>query len=69
MTENITVKVETVLTRNKESATLPGAQAFSPHIEDEEAVRLSVVLTDDCWSDLGKPNVLTVTVEPGDRLN
>lgn len=37
---------------------------------DDERVRMHHVAVDaEVWRDMGEPDVVTVTIEPGDRLN
>lgn len=36
---------------------------------DEGEDRHALVLTSDTWAELGKPDTITVTVQPGDHLN
>lgn len=36
---------------------------------DEDGQRRVVELESDAWEDMGRPHTITVTIEPGDRLN
>ena len=42
--------------------------AFDTDDEDDESNR-HVSMSVQNWNDMGQPNEITVTVEPGDRLN
>lgn len=50
---------------------------FAPTLDDsldsegrfDSARRTSVSLDSDVWQDMGRPESITVTVRPGDRLN
>lgn len=57
--------------RNKTLADGPGGDViFSPRVDPDEApARAAIVVTGEMWARLGKPNTVTVTVEPGDQLN
>ncbi len=47
----------------------PDVQRFVQHPEEEGEVARGVdVLTQD-WEDMGRPDIVTVTIEPGDLLN
>lgn len=37
--------------------------------DDTQAVRQSIGITPEKFEDLGRPDTITVTVDPGDRLN
>jgi hypothetical protein len=37
--------------------------------EGEVGVCENVIIARDCWADMGSPDVVTVSVEPGDLLN
>lgn len=67
--EILTVKARSVLERNKDIKTPDGSQVFSPRVEADELPRFSMVMAAHVWQELGKPNRITVTAEPGDRLN
>lgn len=69
MGDNTAITVETVLVRIKDMPLPPGLVAFGPRIQDGDLVGLGVMVPEGTWAELGKPNQITVTVEPGDRLN
>lgn len=58
-------KTKTVLSLQVVS---PDGIPFANQDEDGQ-VGPVVVLTPEVWEDMGKSDVVTVTVEPGDRLN
>lgn len=37
--------------------------------QDDDTARCSVVLSEADWEDFGEPREITVTIEPGDKLN
>lgn len=63
------VSTSAVLHRNK---AVPqneiGAVSFVPKVDEFDETRCSMVMTVEHWVELGKPNRVTVTIEPGDRL-
>lgn len=38
-------------------------------LDDELKTTAQLTISNDDWVDMGSPHVLTLTVEPGDRLN
>lgn len=46
-----------------------GARAFVQRDEDTNVMRRKVYLDIETYQDLGCPDTITVTVEPGDTLN
>ena len=36
---------------------------------DEDGDRRTLSMEYDTWEEMGRPNTVTVTIEPGDRLN
>lgn len=63
MTKHVTVMVRT--------PTPDGSIVFEPESsEDDPALwQESLLIEASMWDDLGQPSTITVTVEPGDRLN
>lgn len=60
------LKTRTVLTLKEDT---PTRTWFESHV-DEEGERFHMVgLDPKIWADLDKPTTITVTVEPGDKLN
>lgn len=58
------IKTRTVLRRD---ANWP---SYKPVTEEGESPRLTrVTLDPDVFDDMGQPDTITVTIEPGDRLN
>lgn len=47
----------------------PGRVLFRQIDEDSLIDTTSVSITTGDWLDMGRPDTLTVTIEPGDRLN
>lgn len=62
-----------MLTKTTRVVELTGAGnrliTFSQWDEDDGDVTTKVVLRRESWVDLGRPGVITITVEPGDKLN
>lgn len=48
---------------------LAGKATFVLRNEDDDNVARRIQLLDDIWDEMGRPLEITVTVEPGDRLN
>jgi hypothetical protein len=42
---------------------------FDRDVEEEDLDDLGVAISGDLWLRFGQPDVLTVTIEPGDTLN
>jgi hypothetical protein len=42
---------------------------FARMLDEPDEAQRTVCLDADTWRDLGSPDVITVTIEPGDRLN
>lgn len=47
----------------------PFAHTFLTDADEGERVRTGLSITDEDWRELGCPNIITVTIEPGDLLN
>lgn len=45
------------------------AQEFGSTNDDNGEPEIDLVMTSARWEDLGRPDILTVTIEPGDLLN
>lgn len=41
----------------------------TPVVDDDEVPEMSLFISEDDWREMGKPEQLTVTVEPGDKLD
>lgn len=70
MTEAVGVKRQTVLDR-REYGFLTGVMfGFTADpAPDNWSPGIETVLSVETWDELGRPERITVTVEPGDRLN
>ena len=60
---SILTKTRSVLSRTR---TVDDRVYFA---QDEEPFNALVSLSEDTWDDMGRPDVITVSVEPGDHLN
>lgn len=61
------LKTQTVLTLDDADAEMP---CFSTTPDEGDATRETMVLLDrEVWEEMEKPGTITVTVEPGDKLN
>lgn len=44
--------------------------ANPPEVEDEDTIDTDIVsIPAALWQDMGSPSTVTITIEPGDRLN
>ena len=48
---------------------LAGRGTFVMRNDDDDNVARRIQLLDDTWDEMGRPLEITVTIEPGDRLN
>ena len=46
-----------------------GFITFDADLNDTGEIDRVVEITEEAWVDMGTPTVVTVTIEPGDRLN
>jgi hypothetical protein len=58
-----------VVTTNAAIDSWPMGVLFMNDDDAFESDRFETVLPSDLWRDMGRPAVITVTVEPGDLLN
>ena len=67
------VATRTILRRTTEGLPRDGRDAtFAVFHEDDagfHALNPRVSIDDEIWADMGHPDTITVTIEPGDRLN
>ena len=61
-------KTEVVLDRDGDTPT-HARFAYDPDIAAGEATTHTVYVERVAWRDMGEPDTITVTIEPGDRLN
>ena len=61
-------KTEVVLDRDGDTPT-HARFAYDPDIASGEAHTHAVDVERSAWRDMGEPDTITVTIEPGDRLN
>ena len=61
-------KTEVVLDRDTDTPTHVRF-AYEPDLAAGEAPTHTVYVERVAWRDMGEPDVITVTIEPGDRLN
>ena len=61
-------KTEVVLDRDGDTPT-HARFAYDPDIASGEAPTHTVYVERVAWRDMGEPDTITVTIEPGDHLN
>lgn len=64
-----TVRSQRVVHRVAAAAAAGLGQVFYHRDDEGTWERFETTLTTELWEDLGSPEVITVTVEPGDLLN
>jgi hypothetical protein len=63
-----------ILTKSKQlldhcGADPDGSQFFSDPEEESDCAELMLTLTLQMWEDFGRPEQVTILIEPGDKLN
>ncbi len=70
MSDTSGVKLEKTRTVLNNTNSTPDTGPRFCYMDDEGVGRVYVLYMDlDVWDDMGKPDTITVTIEPGDLLN